>query len=111
VETFRNNRQLLHRTWQSIHPEPIGRSEDGQTVERVIPEIAILLELLERAQNTPRIERRIILPKRLLQRFEKIAKANRVLLIARVMPTRRLIERETGRLRVVENAGGVIVKK
>ena len=111
MEAVRHNHQLRHRARQVVNAEDARRGEHGDAVEGAIPELAILLERLELFQKWPRILGRISFLERLRELFEQIAKANRVLLIIGVMPMRRLIKREAGRFRLVEEASGVIVKQ
>ncbi len=92
------------RPLSSENLKKAGRGEDRQPVAGVIPKLCVPGERFEWLEQSGDFVRGIFLLKRLLQILDQISKSDRVLLILRVMPVGRLIEREAGRLRVGQRA-------
>ena len=97
MEALCHNNQLGDRPLESVRAEHTRRAEHGQSVTSVLPEVVIVGQRLERREERLDVTRRVRLPQRLLQRLHEVAKPDRVLLVVRMMPMRRLIEREARR--------------
>ena len=101
--------QFRHRSRQRENAEETGRAENSQPIERVIPEIAIARQLLEWLEASSGFLRRIFLFERLLEFLDQIPETNRVLLIARMMPMRRLEKGKSRRFASGQKSGEVFV--
>ncbi len=102
VKAFRHHRQFGERPLRSENLEDARRGEDRQPFAGVIPKLLVAGQRLEGFQEPGDFVRGIFFPERLLEFLHQISEANRILLVARVMPVGRLEEREAGRLRVGE---------
>ena len=103
--------QLGNRPLESVNEERARRSEHRQSVKGVVPEVAIDRKSLERFEETLNLTRRGLLPQRLLHRLDEVAESGRVLLVLRMTPMGRLVDRDAGRLMGQEEVSRTIVNE
>mgnify|MGYP006928239669 CR=1 FL=1 len=105
VKAIGDDGQLRDGTLQPINLKQSRRAEHGNAIECVVPEFAVAAQFLKRLQQRMNFVCRIFFFERLLQLFDEVPKAKRVLLIAGMMPMRRLIKRQAGRSGVSGEGG------
>ncbi len=108
VEAVGHDRQLGNRPLQPVDFEQVGRGQHGEPVERVVPEIAVTGQGVEWCRQRPDVPRRITMVQRRLQRLDEVTKADRILLVVRMLPMRRLVEREARRFMRRQQHGRII---
>src|SRR6185312_539017 len=84
MEAAGNDRQFGNRPLQPVNLEELGRSEDSQTIECMVPEFTLARESLKACQKRPRVSGGIFLPQRGLQALDEVAKPDRILLAIRM---------------------------
>jgi hypothetical protein len=105
VEAVGHDNQLGNRPPESVNSEHAGRAQHRQSVMGVIPEVGRVGQSQKRLQERLDLMRRVLLPQRLLQRLNEVAKPNRILLVFRKVPMSRLVERDARRLMGVQEPG------
>jgi hypothetical protein len=108
VECVGHDRQLGNRPLQSVDLEQVGRGQHGEPVARVVPEIAVTGQGVERRQQRPDVPCWIRAVQRRLRRLDEVTKADRILLIVRMQSMRRLVEREARRFVRGQQHGRII---
>ena len=98
VETVGHHGQFGHWPLQPVGAKEARRRENGQSVQGVIPELAIGSQCLERRQQRRGFARRILALQGFGQRLRQVAKADWILLVVGVASVRRLVHGKARRL-------------
>ena len=98
VKAVGHDGELGDRPLKLEHSKQARPAQDSQSIQRMVPEVMLVSELLKWFQKESALGGRILLQERCLQFLYKIAKPDRVLLILGAVPMGRLVERKTRRL-------------
>ena len=105
VEAVGDHNQFGDRLRNPQRLKDAGPAQNGQAIEGVVPELRVVSEGLEGFQQQPRIGGRILLAERCFQLLHEVAKPDRILLVLRMPPVSRLVQRETRRFVVGRKSG------
>jgi hypothetical protein len=94
MKTVRHYNEFGYGPLEFVDPEHAFRSQHRQPVKGVVPEVAVASQSQERFQQWPDLVLGELLQERLLQRLHKVTESDRILLIVRMVPMRRLVERK-----------------
>src|SRR5690606_18631698 len=111
METVGDHNQFGNRLRKPQRQKDTRPAQYRQAIESVIPELGIVCEGFEGFQQLLRLDGRILLAQRRFQLLHEVPKPNRVLLVLRMPPMSRLVQRETRRFFVGRQSVKYLVRK